>query len=77
MRTHGQPSGQLFPKRQPLSNPNQTKSIMNKHKVKHHQNSDTRTGNRELHQNHHIGTVSNKITGGLNYFYARNLTLSN
>ena len=41
---------------------------MNKHKVKHHQNSDTRTGNRELHQNHRIGTVSNTITGGLNYF---------
>ena len=26
-----QPSGQLFPKMWPLSNPNRTKSIMNKH----------------------------------------------
>ena len=66
MRTHGQPSGQLFSKRFPLNNQNRTKSIMKKHKVKHHQNFDTRTGNRELHQNHRIGTVSNKITGGLN-----------
>ena len=45
MRTYGQPSGQLFPKRWPLSNPYQTKSIMNKHKVKHHRNSDSKTGN--------------------------------
>ena len=29
MRTNGQPSGQLFPKRWSLSNPSQTKSIMN------------------------------------------------
>ena len=36
MRTHDQPSGQLFPKSRPLSNPNRTKSIMNKHKVKRH-----------------------------------------
>ena len=28
MRTNGQPSGHLFPKRWPLSNPNQTKGIM-------------------------------------------------
>ena len=47
MRTNGQPSGQLFPKRWPLSNPNRTKSIMNKHNVKHHRNSDTKTGNRQ------------------------------
>ena len=43
MRTYGQRSRQLFPKRWPL--PNRTKSIMNKHKVKHHQISDTETGN--------------------------------
>ena len=53
MRTTGQPSGQLFPKRWPLSNPNRTKSIMNKHKVKHHRNSDTKTGNRD-----HISTTA-------------------
>ena len=53
MRTNGQPSGQLFPKRWPLSNPNRTKSIMNKHKVKHHRNSDTKTGNRD-----HIRTIA-------------------
>ena len=47
MRTYGQPSGQLFPKRWPLSNPNRTKSIINKHKVKHHRNSDTKTGDRD------------------------------
>ena len=47
MRTFGQPSGQLFPKRWSLSNPNRTKSIMNKHKVKHHRNSDSKTGNRD------------------------------
>ena len=64
MRTHSQPSGQLFPKRWPLSSPNLTKSIMNKHQVKHHRNSDTKTGNREPHQNHRIGTVSNELLGG-------------
>ena len=47
MRTYGQPSGQLFHKRWPLSNPNRTKSIINKHKVKHHRNSETKTGNRD------------------------------
>ena len=46
-RTHGQPSGQLFPKRWLLSNPNRTKSIMNKYKVKRHRNSKTKTGNRD------------------------------
>ena len=44
MRTNGQPSGQLFPKRWQLSNPNRTKSIMNKHTVKHQRNSDNKTG---------------------------------
>ena len=41
MRTHGQPSGQPFPKRWPLSNPNRTKSIMNKSMVKRHRSFDT------------------------------------
>ena len=63
MRTYGQPSGQLFPKWWPLSNPNRAQSIMNKHKVKHHRNSDTKTGNREPHQNHRLGTVSNELLG--------------
>ena len=57
--TNGQPSAQLFPKRWSLSNQNRTKSIMNKHKVKHHRNSDTKTGNRELRQNNRLGTVCN------------------
>ena len=43
MRTNGHPSGQLSPKRWPLSNTNRTKSIMNKHNVKHLRNSDTET----------------------------------
>ena len=42
MRTHGQSNGHLFPKWWPLSNPNQIKSIMNKHQVKLHRNSDTK-----------------------------------
>ena len=53
MRTYGHLSGQLFPKRWPLSNPNRTKSIMNKHKVKHHRNYDSETGNRD-----HIRTTT-------------------
>ena len=53
MRTYGQTSGQLFPKRWPHSNQNRTKSIMNKHKVKHHRNSDSKTGNRD-----HIRTTA-------------------
>ena len=53
MRTNCLPSGQLFPKRWPLSNQNCTKSIMNKDKVKHHRNSDTKTANR-----HHIRTTA-------------------
>ena len=42
----------------------QTQSIMNKHKVKHYRNSDTKTGYREPHQNHRLGTVSNELLGG-------------
>ena len=53
MRTNGQMSGQLFPIRLPLSNPNPTKSKMNKDKVKRHRNSDTKTGNRD-----HIRTIT-------------------
>ena len=64
MRTNGQPSRQLFTKRWSLSNPNWTKSIMSKHKVKHHQNSDTKAGNREPHQNHRLGTVNNELLDG-------------
>ena len=41
MRTYGQQSEQLFPKRWPLSNPNRTKNNMNTRKVKRHRNSDT------------------------------------
>ena len=41
-RTYGQQSEQLFPKRWPLSNQNQTKNYMNTHKVKCHRNSDTK-----------------------------------
>ena len=53
MRTYGQPSWQLFPKRWPFGNPDRTKSIMNKHKVKHHRNSDSKTGDRK-----HIRTTA-------------------
>ena len=74
MRTKIQTSGQLFAKRWSLSNPNRTKSIMNK--VKHHRNSDTKTGNKEPHQNHRLGTVSDDLLGvvGFNMFYGTNLT---
>ena len=44
--TYGQLSGQLFPKRWPLSDPNQTKHNMNTRKVKRHRNSDAKTANR-------------------------------
>ena len=71
--TYGQPSGKLFPKRWPLSNPTRTKNNMNKHKVKRHRNSDTKTGKREPQQNYRIGTVSNEFLGGLNRFYGLNL----
>ena len=57
--------GSYFPKRWPPSNQNRTKSIMNKYKVKHHRNSDTKTGNREPRQNHRLGTVCNEFLGGL------------
>ena len=62
-RTYSQPSEQLFPKRWPLSNRNRTKNNMNKHKVKRHRNSDTKTGNREPQQNYRLGTVSNELLG--------------
>ena len=42
-KTFGQPSGQLFPKRWPLSNRNRTKNNMNSHMVKRHRNSDTKS----------------------------------
>ena len=42
MRTNDQPSGRLFPKRWLLSNPNRTRSVMNKHKVKPNRYSDTK-----------------------------------
>ena len=58
MRTYGQPSGQLFPKRWQLSNPSRTKPLMNKHKVKHHRNNDSQTGNID-----HIEKVSNELLG--------------
>ena len=47
-----------------LNNQNRTKSIMNKHKVKHHRNSDTKTGDREPRQNHRLGTVCNEFLRG-------------
>ena len=40
--------------------------------MKHHQNSDTRTGNREPQQNYRLGMVSNELRrggGGVNYFF--------
>ena len=51
MRTYGQLSGQLFPKGGHSAT--QTKSIMNKHKVKHKRKSDSKTGNRD-----HIRTIA-------------------
>ena len=42
------------------------KKIMNKHKVKRYQNSDTKTGNREPQRNNRLETVSNTILGVLN-----------
>ena len=44
MKTYDQPSGQLIPKRWPVSNPNLTKGIMNKDKMKHHRNSYKNVG---------------------------------
>ena len=49
MRTNGKASWQLFPKRWSLSNPNRIKSIMNKHKVKHHRNSETKNRQQSTH----------------------------
>ena len=63
MRTKGQPSGQLFPKRWSLSNPNLTKSIMNKHKVKHHRNFQEEQAT-EPHQNHCLGLLVMNYCGG-------------
>ena len=37
---------------------------MNTRKVKHHRNTDTKTGNRELQQNYRFGTASNELLGG-------------
>ena len=34
---------------------------MNKHKVKHHRNSDTKKGNRQPQENYLLGTVSNEL----------------
>ena len=34
---------------------------MNKHKVKHHRNSDNKKGNREPHQDHRPETVSYEL----------------
>ena len=73
MRSHDQKSWQLFPKRWPLSNPNRTKSIMNKHKGKRDRNSDTKTGNREPQKNYRLRTVSNELSGGLNKFNGQSL----
>ena len=63
-RTYCQPSEQLLPKRWPISNQNRTKNNMNTRKVKRHRNSDSKTGNREPHQNYRLGTVSNELLGG-------------
>ena len=63
MKTYGHPSGQLFAKKWQLGNPNRTKSIMKKHKVKHQGNCDTKTGNRD-----HTKTTANELQGGLNSF---------
>ena len=52
----------LFPIRWSLSNPNRNKSIMNKHKVT--ETLTPKTRNREPHQNHRLGTVSNELLGG-------------
>ena len=37
---------------------------MNKHEVKHHRNSDTKTANRDHIHNHRLGTVSIELLGG-------------
>ena len=60
MTTNGQSSGQLFLKRWPLSNPNRTLIIMNKHMVNHQHNSDTKTN---TYYNYCLGEIkwSNEI----------------
>ena len=75
-RIYVQPCEQLFPKRWPLSNSNQTENIITTNKMKRHQNSDSKTGNREPQQNYRLGTVSNELLGGLNTSYGANLALS-
>ena len=77
-RKYGQASNQLFPKRWPLSNRNQTKNNMNTHKVRH-QNSDTK--NRQQSSTTKLppwNIVMNNWGGGggLNMFYGANLALS-
>ena len=61
MRTYGQPSKQLFPKRRPLSNRNRTKNNMNTIKVNRHRNSDTKTSNREPSCQTYMGTWATTI----------------
>ena len=59
---------QLFPKRWSLSNPNRTKSIMSKHKVKYHRYSDTK----QAKENHIRTTALERSVmnyWGLNRFY--------
>ena len=54
-------SGQLFPKRWALSNPNRTKNNVNKHKVKCHRNPDTKNRQQNHNKTNPFGTVSNEI----------------
>ena len=53
--------------------PKRTERIMKKHKVKHHRNSDTKTGDRESHQNHRLGTVNNELLVAYSSFNWSNL----
>ena len=55
MRTYGQPSEQLFPKRWPLSNRNRKGNNMNTYKMKRHRTLTPKTGNREPQQNYRLG----------------------
>lgn len=54
-----------IPTRCKLSNPNRSKSIMNKHEMKFWRNFDAKTGNREPHQKLSAETVSNELLGGV------------
>ena len=67
----GQPSKQLFPKRLPLSSPNQTKNIMNTRKLKRHQNSCTvqkhATENHSKTSNSLYSDYYHKCVGRLNF----------